>query len=201
MKNYHAVVGLGALALAIVAAPSQATDFTLMGSYWETDAAGDTAGGGVITGIPVNDMFAFELRATYFEELSDDPFDNIFDSDDPVFQDKGIRVLPLEVGVRFTFAPDAAMFRPHLAGGLSYFLLDSDFGNVSDELGYYAGLGATIGDGSGADFFIEATYRTATAQVEIDPEDLGDIDDIDIEDEADLDIDGIGLNLGIRWSF
>lgn len=186
--------------IAFFVGPLAASDFTLYGSYWETDVAGDAGGGGVAFGFPAGEVFGFEMRATYFEELTDDPLENIFDSDDPVFQEQGIQALPLEAGIRFTFAP-GRNFRPHIGGGVSYILLDSDFGEIEDELGYYAVLGATIGDGAGADFFIEGTWRKATAEVELDPDDLDDIDDIDVDDHASFDIDGIGANIGVRWYF
>lgn len=184
----------------LAATPTLATDFSLVGSYWDTDAAGDTAGGGLILGMPLNETFAIELRATYFEELSDDPFQNAFDSNDPIFQDQGIQALPLEAGVRFSF-PQRAWLRPHIGGGATYFLLDSDFGEVSDEVGYYVTLGATLGDGDGTDFFIEGIWRDATAGIELDPQALDDIDDINVVDHATLDLGGFGVNLGVRWSF
>lgn len=194
-KAFAAVVT--ALALA---APASASDFSLFGAYWDTDAAGDAAGGGIGFGFPFNETLGLELRATYFEELSDDPLENAFDSDDPVFQEVGISVLPAEIGLRFNFASESS-FRPYLAGGASYFFLDSDFGEINDELGYYAALGANIGDPDGANFFIEGIWRKATAEVELDPDDLDDIDDLDVDDHADLDLDGIGLNLGVRWDW
>jgi opacity protein-like surface antigen len=199
MKNRNLLV-TAILAAALAGSPMRAADFALMGSYWNTDAAGDAAGGGISLGLPINDTFGFELRATYFEELTDDPFRNAFDSDDPVFQDQGIQVLPLDAGVRLTFAP-GGWARPYVGGGVSYFLLDSDFGEIADELGYYAVVGATLGDGEGTDFFVEGLWRKATAQVEIDPERLDDIDDLDVESRADVDLEGLGVNLGFRWHF
>jgi hypothetical protein len=199
MRSTHRIALVAALAC-FAALPVAATDFTVMGSYWDTDAAGDAAGGGLILGMPFNDSLAFELRASYFEELTDDPLENAFDSDDPVFQDRGIQALPLEAGLRYTFGA-GSHFRPHVAGGASYFLLDSDFGEIDDELGYFAALGGTVGDGDGAQFYFEGIWRKATAQVRLDPEDLEDVDDVDIEDEAEFDIDGIGANVGIRWTF
>ena len=93
-----------ALCSAVLAAtPMSATDFSLVGSYWDTKVAGDTAGGGIQLGMPFNEVFAIELRATYFEQLSDEPLQNAFDSNDPIFQDQGIQALPLEAGVRFSF--------------------------------------------------------------------------------------------------
>jgi hypothetical protein len=180
--------------------PVAAGDFSLYGSYWDTDVAGDAGGGGISLGLPLGDVFAFELRGTYYEELTDDPLENIFDSDDPVFEDRSIQVLPIEAGVRFTFA-HGGHFRPHLGGGVSYFLLDSDFGEISDEVGWYAAAGATIGDGQGAEFFFEGIWREATATVEIDPEDFEDIDDIEVDHHESFDMGGIGVNAGVRWTF
>jgi hypothetical protein len=181
------------------ALPATATDFSLYGSYWDTDAAGDAAGGGISLGLPFNETLAVELRATYFEELSDDPLANAFDSDDPVFQEQGINVTPLEIGLRVSFPQDS--FRPYVAGGAGYYLLDSDFGEVDDEVGYYAASGAAFGNPDRIQFFVEATYRKMEGEVQLDPEDLEDIDDIDIDDRATFDLDGFGANLGVRWTF
>jgi hypothetical protein len=183
-----------------IAPPATAMDFALLGSYWDTDAAGDAAGGGFVLGFPFNDVVAVELRGTYYEELTDDPLENAFDSDDPVFQEQGIQVLPVEAGLRFSFS-DEYRFRPYIGGGASYFLLDSDFGNFSDELGYYAVVGASFGGSDAGSLFVEATWRKATATIELDPEDLDDIDDLDVDETADLDLDGVGVNFGWRWNF
>ena len=44
-------------------------------------------------------------------------------------------------------------------------------------------------------------WRQASAEVEVDPEDLGDIGDIDIDNTPSFDIDGFGVNVGVRWAF
>jgi hypothetical protein len=192
---------LGAVVTALaLAAPASAGDFSIFGSYWDTDVAGDAAGGGLGLGFPFNETLGLDLRVSYYEELSDDPLENAFDSNDPVFQEKGIQVWPLDIGLRFNFASGSS-FRPYLAGGASYFVLDSDFGNINDEVGYYAALGATFGDPDGTNFFVEGTWRKANARIELDPEDLNDIDDINVEDHANFDIDGAGVNLGLRWNW
>jgi hypothetical protein len=192
---FHLLLGTCLLATPLVAA-----DFSIHGSYWETDVAGDAGGGGFVLGLPFNEHIGVDLRATYFEELTDDPLGNAFDSDAEVFQDQGIQAMPLEAGLRFTFATGSS-FRPYIGGGGSYFLLDSDFGEISDELGYYAVAGATVGDDEGAQFYFEGTWRKATAEVELDPEDIEDIPDIEIDEHADLDLDGLGVNVGVRWTF
>lgn len=191
---------LAAVALALVAAPGSATDFSLFGSYWDTDVAGDTAGGGIGFHFPFNDTVGLELRATYFEELSDDPLENAFDSNDPVFQNKGINVTPVEVAVRFNI-PAGDVVHPYFSAGVGYYLLDSDFGEVNDEVGYNGTFGLGFGDQEGMQFFAEATYRKVEGQVELDPNDFDDIDDIDVKDKVNFDLDGVGLNAGLRWFF
>ena len=191
---------IAGIVFAALAAPSNAADFSLFGSYWDVNVAGDTAGGGISLGIPFNETLALDLSATYFEELTDDPLANAFDSDDPVFEEQGLNVTPLSVGLRLNFGANES-FRPYAAGGLTYFLLDSDFGEVNDELGYYAALGAGFGNPDGMSFFAEAIYRSAEAEVKLDPDDLDDIDDLEVRDRATFDLDGVGVNAGLRFNF
>lgn len=191
---------LAAAVLAILAAPANAADFSVFGSYWNTDVAGDTAGGGISLGIPLGEVIGLDVRATYFEELTDDPLENAFDSNDPVFQEVGINVTPLEIGLRFNI-PAGSAVRPYFGAGAGYYLLDSDFGEVKDEVGYYGLFGLEFGDQEGMAFFAEATYRKIEGEVKLDPDDLEDIDDIDIEDHATFDLDGVGANAGLRWHF
>jgi len=183
-----------------LAAPASAGDVTLFAGGWDTDAAGDAGGGGLRLGWSMTPRTDFELRASYYEELTDDPLGNAFDSDATVFEDQGIQVTPIEIGLRFHLG-SGSTFRPFLGGGASYFLLDSDFGEINDELGYYATIGAEIGDGRGADFVIEGLWRKASARIDVDPERLDDIDDLEVQDHANFDIDGLGVNLGVIWRF
>ena len=192
---------IAAILATALAAPSTAGDFSIFGSWWDTDVAGDTAGGGVSFGIPFNETLGLEFSGTYFEELTDDPLANSVDSDDPVVVEQGLNVTPLSVGLRVNFGDSTSSFRPYVSGGATYFLLDSDFGEINDELGYYAALGAGIGNPDGMSFFAEAVYRSAEGEVELDPDDLDDIDDIDVRDRATFDLDGVGVNAGLRFNF
>lgn len=38
-------------------------------------------------------------------------------------------------------------------------------------------------------------------EVELDPQDLDDIDDINVDGTATFDLDGFGASLGVRWNF
>ena len=190
-----------ALLCCLAGSPAWSGTFSIFGSYWDTDEAGEAGGAGVGVGIPLGQVVDLELRGTYFEELSEDPLEALFDPDDPVFRDFSLTVVPIEAGLRVKFMPGQA-FTPYLSAGAAYYLLDIDRGELDDEAGWYAGLGAMFGDGQGIDFFAEALYRGVEATVELDPEDIDDIDDIDFQgDQVDLDLAGPAANVGVVWRF
>lgn len=194
-------IGLGVLVvLALAASPASAAgSFNLFGSFWDTDEADNTAGGGIAFALPVSPRWGVDLRGSYHEELTNEPLEALFDEDDPVFQRAGLQVIPLEAGLRYNFAPGSRT-NLYLGGGGSYHLLDSDFGDVSDEVGGYALLGMDFGNPDGLSFFIEGLYRFVEATVEFDPEDLEDIDDISgLENGVAVDLNGLGLNIGMSW--
>lgn len=178
------------------AGSAAAQGFALYGAYWDTDKAEEGFGPGA--SLSFGRTWALDLRASYFQELNNHALDNLFD-DDEVFRDNGISVLPLEVGVRYTFQPDSRV-SPHLGGGIGYYILDSELGDPKDEAGYYLTVGSTFGDSRGPSFYIEGIYRKAEGTVEVDPEDLGDLGDIEFNGaEVDLDLDGFGVNAGLVW--
>jgi hypothetical protein len=193
-----AIVALATLAVG--AAPASAGHFNLFGSFWDTDEAGDAAGGGLGFGFPIGERWGLDLRASYYEELSNEPLEAIFDDDDPIFQRSGLQVLPLEIGLRYNFAPgNRTNF--YLGGGGSYFLLDSDFGEVDDEVGGYAIAGVDIGNPDGVSFFVEGLWRIAEAKVDFDPDALDEVDDIDLVNRVPVDLNGLGINAGVTWRF
>lgn len=186
------LIVLAAAAAALLAAPVVvASTVSVYGTNWDTSQADDTFGGGVTAAF--GQRLAGEVRAAYYEELTNEPLEDIFDGDSPFAT--GLRAIPLELGLRLDLNPSAGAFHPHLSAGGSYFALDSDFGNVDDELGYYAGAGARIGNGEGADFVAEVTHRWAEATVT----DLGDLDGDGIDDDVAIDLNGFGVNVGVSW--
>lgn len=180
-------------------APAMATDLSLFGSYWQTGDFDDTFGGGTRLGFgdgPVQ----FELRASYFPDIAED-FEQLFDSDSEFEDQFEITAIPVEAGVTFNFAGNES-FSPYIGGGASYILLDTDIGEVDDEVGFYvvAGFKAGGNDG-GVGFVAEAIYRNIEGQVNFDPEDFDDVDDVDFDDDFDLDLAGVGANVGIVFRF
>jgi hypothetical protein len=186
-------------AIALCAAPALATTVDLYGSHWNTDEA-DAAFGGGVTWVPASrGTLGVEFRAAYYEELSNEPLEGVFD-EDPVFED-GLNAIPLEGGLRVHLKDQDSHIRPYLSGGAGYYFLDSDFGDVDDEFGWYGAFGSSFGNGTGAEFFAEANYRGVEGTVEVDPEEFSDLDDLEFDDSADIDLSGVGINVGLNWKW
>lgn len=185
------------LVLALGATPAFAGGLGLYGSYWDTDAAEEAAGGGLRFGFPLGEVVQLDLGATYYEELIDRPFDALDDVETP-FVENGLQVIPVEAGLTLNFAGSSS-FNPYIGGGGTYYFIDSDFGDVDDEAGWYARLGAEFGEPGGSGFFAEAGYRGVEVTVENDPEDFEDFDDIEFEEETEIDLSGLVVNAGYVW--
>ena len=193
------------LALVLLApAASFAAGFTLFGSYWDTDQLGDTAGAGIVFGIPVGGNFDLDLRASYYEELEDQSFDafldDVFDDDRNPLVANSLEVTPLEIGLKYNFNPGEVV-NFYLGGGGGYYLLDNSRFDVDDEFGYYAVVGFTAGDPDGTAFVLEGVYRKVEGSVVNDPSSLDDVDDLDFNNAVDVDLDGIALNAGVIFRF
>lgn len=178
-------------------APAAAANFQLYGSWYDTSDVEDTFGGGLAFGVPLGATpLQLTLRGTYYQELTDQPLDNLFDDDEPFFEDESLEVIPIEATLQYNFA-EGAMFSPWIGAGASYFLLDSTRGgiDVDDETGWHVSVGSRMGQREGVNFFVEGLYRSTEATVRRED----DIDNIDLDEEVDIDLDGISVNAGLLW--
>lgn len=187
-------------AILVCAAPAaMAQSFQLYGSYWDTADVDETFGGGVGFAFPFGESgLGLHANATYYQELSNDPLDNVFDDEEGVFEDESLEVLPIDVGLHYEFASNGTV-SPWIGAGFTYFLLDSTFQgvDVDDETGFHVSLGSRFGANDGTNFFVEAIYRSTEATLVRDRRE----DDIDLHEEVALDLDGIGVNAGVMWRF
>ncbi len=167
--------------LALLAGPASAADFGLFGAYWDTKDADQALGGGV----KVDFARIVELRASYFSDLTADT--------SPESRDFEIKAVPLEAGLNFKFA-QSDRFTPYVGGGIGYYLLDTNRGDIDDETGWYAVVGADIKGSSGLGFMVEGIYRGMEATVRDD-------DPNDITGDVDVDFGGLGVNAGLVWSW
>ncbi len=121
--------------LAVGTAPAWASDFSIFGSYLDTQDLNDTVGGGIKAGFPVgNPNWEIELRGTYLPDLTEDL--SSFVNDKPKTS-SDITAYPFDAGVKFNFAPESGV-NPYLGGGASYYFLSADRGQIDDEAGAYA---------------------------------------------------------------
>ena len=168
------VAGLGAL-------PAAATDFGVHGAYWDTQDADQALGVGARLKFGI-----FEVRGTYFSDVTADT--------EPESRDFEISAIPLEAGLNFGFGHDLPV-NPYIGGGVGYYLLDTNRGDVNDEVGWYAVAGLDFPTRAGFGINVEGIYRGMEATVD----NLG--DSTHIRDRVDLNLDGFGLNAGIVWKF
>lgn len=177
---------LFAFAALIAGAPAMAGDLGFYGSYWDTDALGETAGGGArfLLG---DSALRFDLRGSYFPDLSED-FDQLVDDGSGEIE---VEAVVPEAGVAYNFAPgNTTQF--YLGGGLSYYLLDVNERDIDDEVGYYGLAGLSLGGaGDGPAFFVELMYRSVE----------GTVRDDEIEEEVDVDLSGPSANVGVLFRF
>jgi len=172
-------------ALALMALPASAqmdSSFAVTGSYWDTEDADEALGVGGRLRFGIVD-----LRATYFSDVTADTSPERFDFE--------VSAIPLEAGLAFTFA-ETGTFAPYVGGGAGYYLLDTSEGDIDDEVGYYAVVGADWSRPSGLGFTVEGIYRNMEATVR------GDLDDDpDIDEDVDIQLGGFGVNAGLVWRF
>jgi opacity protein-like surface antigen len=183
MKKTAIVCALTALGLGLLGGPARAVDFGVFGSYQDTKDADSGYGGGVKL-----DFARFiTLRASYFGDVtSNQRF--------ATGNDFKLRVVPLEAGLQYKFQPDAN-FSPYLGGGASYFLLDTNRGNIDDELGWFAVGGVDIKTQHRFGVTLEAVYRSVDATVHDNR------NSTTFSDKVNLQLRGFGANAGLVWHF
>jgi hypothetical protein len=175
---------LAAIVLTLVSSPSWASSFAVFGAGWDTKDADRAMGAGVKA------RFGWlDLRATYFADVTADT--------DPEHLDFEIRSIPLEIGVALPLGPHDGSFAPYLGAGGGYYNLDTNRGEVDDEVGWYGLAGADFGDTMGPRFNLEVMYRNMEGTVT----DENEITDPDISGQVNFDLSGFAVNAGLSWTF
>ena len=149
--------------LVVGSTPAQAAEFSVFGSYMDSDDLQDAPGVGFR--VAFFEQFQLQITASWY-----DKFDGIVLEQSGAVQLPGgatarvapIDLIPVDVGGAYYFNDDAT--GAYLGAGLSYFFLESSLGNTNtdDELGFYAQFGYQSGGG----FFAELVYRLAEGSLE-----------------------------------
>ena len=174
MKKIVAI--LAAISLTTLSAGAAGVGF--FGAYWDTDEAGDGFGGGGKLLLDLGGVVDIEFRGGYFQDLSTDGVDI------------DLEVIPIEAGVTVNILGSEAPYKIYVGGGVGYYMLDTDAGDLDDEAGWYGLAGIQVPLGESVSVFAEGVWRQIEGTAEGD-----DIDEL-VED-VDIALDGLGGNVGI----
>ena len=120
-----------------------------------------------------------EARVSYFPEYKKEVLG----------RDVKFEAFPLELGLGVRFS---SLFA---SAGLSYFVLDSDKGDIDSSAGFYLSGGFKTGQPKGGfGFYGDVMYRVLTSTVEVKDNEI-------TIGKKDVDLDGFGINLGVAFRF
>jgi hypothetical protein len=95
------------------------------------------------------------------------------------------KILPIDVGL------GVQLRNLHISGGLSYFTVDTDIGDIDDSAGYYVAMGFKTGQPKGGPgIFCNVVYRAITSTIKVKS------DSFTVR-EKDTELDTVAINLGI----
>jgi hypothetical protein len=165
----------GLIALVLVSAPARAGSFGFYGSYWDSDQADSSAGGGGRIGFNFVKFLELEFHGTYYSSFSTDVGGQSVD----------VKAKPVDGGLRVNFLPSAPI-NPYVGAGVTRYFLDTDQGAIDDKNGIYGEAGLDLGSGN-ARFFLEAMWRKMDATISL------------ASFDRDTQFDGIAANAGFLW--
>jgi outer membrane protein W len=165
--------------LALFSAPSWANSFSAYGSYWDTDDADASWGGGARVGFTLTKMLELEFHGTYYPQFRNDEFSG---------EQIDVTAIPVDAGLKLDFLPDKNV-NPFIGAGISYYFLSTHPGSVDDETGLYADAGLDFGSAAkdSVRFFTEIMWRKVDASISFDTFD------------NDVKLDGFSLSAGATW--
>jgi hypothetical protein len=174
MKKMITVFVLSGLGL-LSAGALQAEGLGVFGSLWDPSDGDETFGAGVRARGGDGPIY-FEVRGTYFEDITDDR--GLISND--------LQVIPVDLGLGLQMLPNESI-EIYAGGGATYYFMDSEYGNVDDEVGYYLQVGTELGVSEGLGLFAEAVWRHVEGSVE----DGGQLED------SNIDLKGMAVNFGL----
>jgi Outer membrane protein beta-barrel domain len=157
-------------------APSWAGSIGVYGSYWDSDDASSSWGGGVRMGFDFFKWMELEFHGTYFPDFGADILGSSVD----------ITATPVDGGLRFNFLPEKSV-NIYAGAGASYYFMDASDGSMDNSTGWYGEAGLEFGKNSR--FFVEAMWREMDTTLSISSID------------ADANFNGITGQVGFNWKW
>ncbi|MDZ4199859.1 MAG: hypothetical protein U1E27_11320 [Kiritimatiellia bacterium] len=167
---------LGAFFGLLWAATAGASSINGLWAQWRTEDRGSADGYGLkIALTEPGTTSALELRATLFPDVATDT--------DPAGSPK-LKLTPVEIGTRIPVSQDGPL-ELYIGLGFGYYMLEKGSEPVKDKFGYYGAIGIDFRLGKSVLISAEAIYRRVRSTLS----------------GADLNLDGLGVNLGIGYQW
>jgi hypothetical protein len=174
LMNWKRMVAALAVAMCF-SVPARAGSLGFYGSYWDSDQADSSAGGGGRVGFAFVKYLEIEFRGTYYPSFTTDVMGTSVE----------VKAKPLDGGLRVNLLPSGPV-NPYVGAGLTYYFLDSDAGGIDNKAGIYGQAGLEIGKETRR-FFVEAVWRKMDTTISLAAFD------------RDADFDGIAADAGFVW--
>jgi len=155
--------------------PARAGSFGVYGSYWNSDQADSSWGGGGKVGFTFVKFLELEFHGTYYPSFTTDVAGQAVD----------VKAKPLDGGLRVNLLPSGPI-NPFVGAGVSYYFLSTDQGSVDNKTGIYGQAGLDLGSGHSR-FFVEALWRKMDTHISLSS----------FRRHATL--DGFAANAGVVW--
>jgi len=159
----------------LLAVPAWAGSFGFYGSYWDSDQAKNSTGGGGRIGFNFVKMLELDVHGTSFSKFTTDVGG----------QSVEVKAKPVDGGLRVNLLPSSS-FNPYVGAGVTRYFLQSDQGAITDRTGIYGQAGIELGS-KGARFFVEALWRKMETHITLSSFDRS------------AKFDGIAANAGFAW--
>ena len=110
-----------------------------------------------------HELVYFELRATFFESIPEIDLEGVED----------LSTMPVDLGVGWHTDFEAPQ-QLYGGGGVTFYIYDSEKGDVDNALGYYLQLGGEVGLTENFGLFFEVLWRDVDTQTgdDLNPRDL-----------------------------
>ncbi len=189
MKRIGVIAAMVAGSLLMSAGTGRAAGFAIFGSYLSPADSDEMLGFGMRLTWIVNDHWDLDLTASSYDG---DAAIAAIPAAGGLLPDRisNIDVVPMDLGVRYRFG-EGRRFHPYFGVGASWAQLRSEIGELDDEIGYYALLGAELGDEIGPRFFVDVTYRNLDGSIKRRGG--------SVSYQEAIDLSGPGINAGITW--
>ena len=172
--NWKKIV-TGLAAVLFVSAPARAGSFGVYGSYWDSDQADSSLGGGGKVGFTFVKFLELEFHGTYYPSFTTDASGLAVD----------VKAKPVDGGLRVNLLPSAPV-NPYVGAGVTYYFLSTDQGAIDSKTGIYGQAGLDVGSGN-TRFFVEALWRKMDTHISL------------ASFDRDAKFDGVAANAGVAW--